>query len=197
MNKNLFNLLICLLLISCGSSHNESKVTLLGVNNGLDTMRSFSVIKKDSARINHYRFEKKLLENGVIIFNYTGKEDAFSLSCDTLANKYKEEFVGSDTSALEVEKAQYYTIYGNDYKVLKLIGAKNVTDGAFSVFINSEFGLLLNKSNTWRSAKIVCPDKDSPNYAALTTLLYRIQTDHDFFYDSIPDVKKFTTPEVE
>ena len=88
----------------------------------------------------------------------------------------------------------FYTINKKDYKVLKLIGDKKVADGAFSLFVNPELGLLLNKSNTWRAAKVLCPDKDD---VLLTALLYRIQTDQDFFYDSIPDIQKFTTPKVK
>jgi hypothetical protein len=75
-------------------------------------------------------------------------------------------------TSLELEKTNYYTINGTDYKILKLVGDKNVTDGAFSLFLSPDFGLLISKSNTWRAAKVRYPDKDN----TLMALLYRVQT---------------------
>jgi len=184
---------MCLLLIAFGSGSNRNNAIASELLPTPDTIRSFCIIRKDSVRASEYHFEKKLLKNGVILFNYISKEDTFSVSCDTLNNEYKAKF-GGNTVTLDAEKTRFYTISRKDYKVLKLVGDKDVTDGAFSLFVNPELGLLLSKSNTWRAAKILCLDKDN---VLLTALLYRIQTDQDFFYDSIPNIQKFTAPKVE
>src|SRR5579872_521901 len=147
-----------------------------------DTSLSFSVIDKDTARIADYRYKKEAVKDMGLAFHYSNKADSFTLFLDTTKGIYAGKFGSGGITNLELEKMNYYTVNGTDYKILKLIGDKNVTDGAFSLFLSPDFGLLISKSDTWRSAKVRCPDKDN----TLMALLYRVQTDSGFFTSPVP-----------
>jgi hypothetical protein len=159
-----------------------------------DTSLSFSVIDKDSARITDYRYKKEPVKDMGLAFHYSNKADSFTLFLDTSRGVYTGKFGNGGMTILELEKMSNYTVNGTDYRILKLIGDKDVTDGAFSLFLSPDFGLLISKSNTWRSAKVRCPDKDN----TLMALLYRVQTDSGYFTNPLPALdKKLKTPKVE
>ena len=159
-----------------------------------DTSLSFSVIDKDTARIADYRYKKEALKDMGLAFHYSNKADSFTLFLDTTKGVYTGKFGSGGMTNLELEKMNYYTVNGTDYKILKLIGDKDVTDGAFSLFLSPDFGLLISKPNTWRAAKVRCPDKDN----TLMALLYRVQTDNAFFTSPVPALdNKIKTPKVE
>lgn len=159
-----------------------------------DTSLSFSVIYKDSARVVDYQYKKEPVKDKGLVFRYSNSADSFTLFLDTLRGAYTGKFGNGKIANLDLENTSYYTINGADYKILKLIGDKDVTDGAFSLFLSPEFGLLISKSNTWRAAKVRCPDKDN----TLMALLYRVQTDSGFFTNPVPALdKNLKTPKVE
>lgn len=194
--RRTFSLLLGVALFACGNNTSNDKVEMLRDADKKDTV-SFSIIKKDSAILRSYSFERKIMQSD-LVFNYRSNEDTFSLFVITSKDSYMAEFGRNDTVKLELEKTKHYTVNRKDFKVLKLVADRTVADGAFSLFVSPEYGLLLNKSNTWRSAKILSPDKSDTNYAQIMALLYRTQTDESFVADSIPDVnKKFTVPKVE
>ena len=194
LTKYLLYVLLFVMFVGCANDNYKNKAAQPG--DKVDTVVSFSIIRKDSTRISNYYFNRKIMLDGMVAFNYLSKADTFAIFFDASGKRFEAKF-GSDTGQFELDKTKYYTINGKDFKVLKLVGDKNVTDGAFSLFVNAELGLLLNKSNTWRAAKVMVPEKNSPYYAEVTALLYRMQTDEEFFGNSIPDIKKFTTPKVE
>ncbi|KIC89106.1 hypothetical protein [Flavihumibacter sp. ZG627] len=196
MHNILLTLLLYTLLISCRENGNGSKNSV-AVESKNDTLVSFSIIKKDSVHIVNYHLERKIMNGKLFAFHYTSKEDEFILVCDTSRNSYSGIYEKNDTAIFDLEQTKYYTINGNDFKVLKLIGDKNVTDAAFSVFLSIDFGLLLSKSNTWSSAKVLCVDKGNSRSDQLSALLYRMQTDEDFFPNPIPNINKFTPPKFE
>jgi hypothetical protein len=159
-----------------------------------DTSLFFSVIDKDSARIADYQYKKEPVKDMGLAFHYSNKADSFTLFIDTSKGVYTGKFGSGGMTSLELEKTNYYTVNGTDYKILKLAGDKDVTDGAFSLFLSPDFGLLISKSNTWRAAKVRCPDKDT----TLMALLYRVQTDSEFFTNPVPALdNKIKTPKVE
>lgn len=159
-----------------------------------DTSLSFSVIDKDSARVVDYRYKKEPVKDKGLAFHYSDNADSFTLYLDTSRGVYTGKFGNGGITNLDLEKTSYYTVNGTDYRILKLIGDKDVTDGTFSLFLSPNFGLLISKSNTWRAAKVRCPDKDN----TLMALLYRVQTDSGFFANPVPALdKKIKTPKVE
>jgi hypothetical protein len=195
MRNILTGILLCAMLASC-SSGTENKNTVSVERT--DTLQlSFSVIDKDSAHVVNYRFERKAGEGKGFSFNYANEADSFTLFLDTSKGIYGGKFGKGGTVSLDLEGMKYYTINRGDFKVLKLTGDKNVTDGAFSIFLSPDFGLLVSKSNTWRTAKVMCPDKSNNNYVQLSALLYRVQTDY-FFKNPVTDLnKKIIPPKVE
>lgn len=112
----------------------------------------------------------------------SNKADSFTLFLDTSEGVYAGKFGNGGMTNLELEKMNYYTVNGTNYKILKLIGNKDLSDGVFSLFLSPDFGLIISKSNTWRAAKVRCPGKDN----ALMALLYRVQTDSEFFTSPVP-----------
>ncbi len=159
-----------------------------------DTSLSFSVLDKDSARIAEYRYKKEQVKDMGLAFHYSNKADSFTLFLDTSKGMYSGKFGNGGMTNLELEKMSHYTVNGTDYRILKLIGDKDVTDGEFSIFLSPDFGLLISKSNTWRAAKVRCPDNDN----ILMALLYRVQTDSGFFKSPVPPLdKNIKTPKVE
>jgi hypothetical protein len=159
-----------------------------------DTSLSFSAIDKDSARVVDYRYKKESMKDKGLAFHYSNNADSFTLYLDTSRGVYTGKFGNGGITNLDLEKTSYYAVNGTDYRILKLIGDKEVADGAFSLFLSPDFGLLISKSNTWRAAKVRCPDKDN----TLMALLYRVQTDSEFFSNPVPAPdKKIKTPKVE
>ncbi|MFI5124074.1 MAG: hypothetical protein ACHQDF_02040 [Chitinophagales bacterium] len=195
MHKTLIGLLLLVLFVACDTiTNNEDKEPA----EGMDTLRSFVIIKKDSAHVINYRFKNKTDRNGGFSFIYANEADSFSLFLDTSKGTSSGRFGGGGMLNLDLEKAKYYDINGRSFKVFKLIEDKNVTDGSFSIFLTPDFGLLVSKPSTWRMAKVICPDKNNSNYVYQLALLYRIQTDEDFFENLIPNIdKKMKIPKVE
>ena len=66
------------------------------------------------------------------------------------------------------------------------MGDKELIDGSFSVFFSSEFGFLLSRSDTWRSAKVLKPYDESQDYLEIATLLFKIQEDNGIMLNRIP-----------
>lgn len=159
-----------------------------------DSLISFFIIRKDSVNQSSYQFEKKTLPGNILSYKYINKKDKFSIFWDTAKNIYRGKFDENDTIIFDVREVKYYTINGNDFKVQKLIGNKNVTDGSFSVFFNPDFGVLLTKSDTWRAAKFMFVDTSDKKYLELTALFYRIQSDENFFSNLAPSINKNMTP---
>lgn len=104
-----------------------------------------------------------------------------------------------DTISLYYESFRFYNVNGEDYKVSKLILDKDVTDGEESYFLSDDFGLLFCKSNTWRISKVLDPEKNNSEYLKLTTILYKVLTDEEFFKGPLPkrSIKRFTRPKIE
>lgn len=191
MRNILITVVLMVQLISCDTATVKQDNMPAG---STDTSLSFSVIDKDSARIADYRYKKEPVKDMGLAFRYSSKADSFTLFLDTSRGVYTGKFGNGGITNLELEKMSYYTVNGTDYRILKLIGDKDVTDGAFSLFLSPDFGLLISKSNTWRSAKVRCPDKDN----TLMALLYRVQTDSGFFTSPVPALdKNLKTPKVE
>ena len=159
-----------------------------------DTSLSFSVIDRESAHIVDYRYKKESVKDKGLAFHYSNNTDTFTLFLDTSRGVFSGKFGSGEMTSLELEKMSHYTVNGADYRILKLIGDKDVRDGEFSLFLSLDFGLLISKSNTWRAAKVRCPDKDN----TLMALLYRVQTDTGFFTSPVPPLdKNIKTPKVE
>jgi hypothetical protein len=164
-----------------------------------EVMKSFSAIEKDSAYLTSYQFNKVEQPNGIIVFSYYGNEhNNFVVWCDTSKKKYKGVFAKADTVALELESEKIYSVNGKDFKLLKLVRNKGVTDGEITYFFTTDIGLLVSKSNTWRIGQVLNPNKDDSDYVRLTALLYRVLTDEEIFKNPMPESKiKFTQPKVE
>lgn len=194
------NILIVLLsvvqFVSCDSGTVNKNTESVQKND--TSLLSFFIINKDSAHVVNYRFKKLPGDGQGFSFNYTNESDSFALLLDTSKGTYSGKFERGEVVNLNLEGVKSYTINGSSFKVLKFVGDKNVTDGAFSLFLSPDFGLLVSKSNTWRTAKIICPDKSSSNYIQLSILLYRVQTDEEFFPNPVPAIdKNIKTPRVE
>jgi hypothetical protein len=190
------NILIVLLsvvqFVSCNTGTENRNTGSVQKNDTL--LLSFSVINKDSAHVVNYRFEKLPGDGQGFSFNYANESDSFTLLLDTSKGNYSGKFGGGGVVNLDLEGAKFYTINGSSFKVLKLVGDKNMTDGAFSIFLSPDFGLLVSKSNTWRTAKVICPNKSGSNYVQLSVLLYRVQTDEEFFPNPVPAIDKNIKP---
>jgi len=191
MRKILIAIVLVAQLVSCDTA--TVKQDNMPAANA-DTSLSFSIIDKDSARVAEYQYKKEPVKDMGLAFHYSNKADSFTLFLDTSKGVYTGKFGSDGMTKLELEKTNYYIVNGIDYKILKLVGDKDVTDGAFSLFLSPDFGLLISKSNTWRAAKVRCADKDN----ALMALLYRVQTDSAFFTSPVPALdNKIKTPKVE
>lgn len=162
-----------------------------------DSTRSFTVIEKDSAYPVNYHFNKEALPTGDVVFSYSSDKDHFGLLCDTIKKTYRGIFK-KDTTMLVQEAEKVYTVNEQVFRVVKLVRDKGVTDGEVSYFWDTNRGLLISKSNTWRIAFIFNPEKDDKDYIALTALLYEVMTDEEIFRNPVPDSPiQFTTPKVE
>jgi hypothetical protein len=162
-----------------------------------NSSRTFSVIEKDCAYILNYRISKQTFPNGTIVFSYKGHRENFAIICDTANRAYRGIFTKADTVIFDLEVEKFYTVNGKDFKLLKLIADKNVTDGATSYFFNPEIGLLISKSNTWRMGKILNVDNNSKDYLQITALLFKKLTNEEMFKPPVPNIKKFTLPKFE
>ncbi len=191
-------LFCCIIFCSCQNKGNDG-AQAKAVNEN-DSLKLFSAIIKDSAYFIRYQFSKRVNANGIIDYVYnSSSEKGFAILCDTASKSFKLITNGRDTSVLSFETDRFYTVNGKDYKVVKLISDKGVTDGEVSYFISPDFGLLLNRSNTWRIGKVLSSEKDNSNEnLQLTALLYKLLTDEEFFKNPIQEPKiKFTPPKVE
>lgn len=187
-----------ILLFSCKENNSDSKL-IKSPTQPNDFVKIFSAIEKDSSYLISYNFNKQVYQNGTISFSYICNDtQKFIIRCDTANNKFELISNLNDTISLYFESDKFYTVNGSEYKILKLILDKGVTDGEASYFISVDFGLLIIKLNTWREGKILSPEKINNNYLQLTTLLYRVFTEDDFFNKSINESKIiFTPPKVE
>jgi len=196
MNNFIAILFPFLLLISCERKKSIA-VTPPLPEPELDSSVTFSVIEKDSAYSVSYILHRIELEKGTIIFAYTGSVNSFTLWCDT-ARKICKEFTQKDTIVLDLEKERTYEVNGKTFQVLRLVANKNATDGEMLYFLDSDKGLLITKSVTWRLGEIINPEPDSKDYIRLTALLFNILTDEDEFKRPPPVNKiKFTVPKIE
>lgn len=180
-----------IILISCNPNTENKKIKSVA---GTDTLASFVVIDRDSVHEISYQFKKISGQHKGLSFNYKSESDSFILFLDTSKNYYRAKFGSGVIADLDLEKTNYYTINGNNFKVLKLIGNKDVADGEFSIFLSPDFGMLVNKSNTWRTAKVICPDKSDNEYIQLSALLYKIEIDRNFFENPVPILNKKIIP---
>lgn len=181
---------------SCKQEINKGH-KLEGMSPEIDSLKSFSVIEKDSAYVVTYKSSKQNLLNGIIVFSYSNGKEVFAFLYDTANRVYKGVFNRVDTITLDLEVEKFYSVNGKDFKLQKLIGNKNVTDGGMCFFFSPEFGLLISQSNTWRFGKILNPEKNSVDYVQITALLYKILTDESMFAPPLPKIKKFTSPKFE
>jgi hypothetical protein len=197
--RNLLIISSCLILFgSCKEQENGKGNQQESATQKTDTLKSFSVIEKDSAYLITFRLYRQSLSDGIIAFNYSDGSNDFVLWCDTAKKIYKGVFTKADTITLDLEAEKFYTVNGKDFKLLKLVRDKGVTDGEISYFFSIDIGLLVSKSNTWRIGKILNPDKSRNDYVQLTALLYKVLTDEEMFKNPIPESKiKFTPPKVE
>lgn len=188
----------CILFYSCQENESKNNLQVLSVANN-DSIKSFSAIEKDSAYFISYQFSKQANQIGAVVYTYNSNDGkGFIILSDTAGKSFKLITNKRDTLILSFESDRIYTVNSKNYKVLKLISDKGVTDGEFSYFFNSEIGLLLSKSNTWRIGKILNPEKNNSDYLQLTALFYKVLTDEEFYTTSAPQAEiKFTPPKIE
>lgn len=162
-------------------------------------VRVFSSIEKEKAYLINYQFNKLELSGGIVVFNYYDNDsNNFVVRCDTSKKKFKGIFNKVDTVIFALEAEKIYSVNRKDFKLLKLIRNKGITDGEISYFFSTDLGLLVSKSNTWRMGQVMDPNKDDSDYVRLKALLYRVLTDEEMFKNPIPESKiKFTQPKVE
>lgn len=191
-------LLFCMFLYSCKGDKSNTKSQSI-ILHATDSLKLFSAIENDSTYFIKYQFNTQTAKGGVIYFMYNSNEAvSFVLACDTATKNFKLIVNSKDTTLLYNEGERFYTINGTDFKVLKLVLDKGVTDGEVSYFVSIDFGLLISKSNTWRIGKILNPEKENNEQLQLTALLYRVLTEDDFLKAPVPESKiKFTPPKVE
>lgn len=194
----MYRLLIFLslvILISCKRKEKQHDLSLQRTK----IERVFSSIEKEKAFLINYQFNKLELSDGIVVFKYYDNDsNNFVVSCDTSKKKYKGIFNKVDTVVFALEDEKIYSVNGKNFKLLKLIRNKGITDGEISYFFSTDVGLLVSKSNTWRIGQVMVPNKDDSDYVRLTALMYRVLTDEELFNNPIPQSKnKFTDPKVE
>lgn len=164
-----------------------------------DSLKFFSAIENDSVYFIKYQFYRRVNSNGVINYAYNGNSnDSFVVICDTTRGIFNLIINNKDTSLLFFETYKDYTINGDNYKIIKLVLDKGTTDGEVSYFVSLDFGLLLCRSNTWRVANVLNPEKDGRNYLPMTALLYNVLTDKELLTNQVPKSSiQFTLPKVE
>jgi hypothetical protein len=198
---NMFRLIISIIFIffySCQGNKSGDKIQEVIIQQN-DSIKLFTANEKDSAYFIRYQFNKQVYQSGAIAYTYNS-DDArkFIFICDTASKKYGLIANEKDTTLLSCEGERIYTVNGADYKILKLILDKGVTDGEVSYFFSIDFGILISRSNTWRIGKILNPEKSNNEYLQMTALLYKVLTEDDFLKTPIPSSKiKFTPPKVE
>lgn len=196
----MFRLIIpcCIFFYSCKENKSDDKLQKVASHPNY-SVTLFSAIEKDSAYFISYQFNKQVNQGGAVAYTYNSNDARkFIILCDTISEKFKLIGNEKDTTLLYFEGDRFYTVNGSDYKVLKLISDKGVTDGEVSYFFSIDFGLLVTKSNTWRIGKILNPENTNSKYLQLTALLYKVLADEEFFKNPIPESKrKFTPPKVE
>lgn len=189
----------CIFFYSCQENKSDGKLQEIATHPN-DSIKLFSAIEKDSAYFIHYQFNKQVNQSGAVAYTYKSNDARkFIIVCDTASKKFWLIGNEKDTTSLYFEGNRFYTVNGADYKVLKLVSDKGVTDGEISYFVSINFGLLLSKSNTWRIGKILNPEKSNSEYLQLTALLYKVLAEEEEFYKNpIRESKiKFTPPKVE
>lgn len=163
----------------------------------IDNVKSFFIIEKDSAYILSYKISKQNLSNGTIVFSYSNDRENFTFLYDTANSVFKGVFNKADTVTFDLEVEKIYSVNGKNFKLLKLIGNKNVKDGGIWYFFNPEIGLLISQSNTWRMGKILNTDKNTIGYLQIAALLYKVLTDEEMFTPPLPKIKKFMPPKFQ
>lgn len=98
-------------------------------------VRVFSSIEKEKAYLINYQFNKLELSGGIVVFNYYDNDsNNFVVRCDTSKKKFKGIFNKVDTVIFALEAEKIYSVNGKDFKLLKLIRNKGITDGEISYF---------------------------------------------------------------
>jgi hypothetical protein len=182
-----------LALVSCTNDVRKER-SLLPVS-GQEEDFTFIKVNKDTSFFCNYAFHHE--KGGEERFNYNSKQEAFTLIYDSLKKEWLH-VIKNDTSKLELEQERSYTINNNEFKVYKLIEDKGITDGELSYFIDVKLGLLIVKSNTWRSSLFIQSRGANDNDLVLSALMFRILTDKDFYRNkSVSSDIDFTPPVLE
>lgn len=149
-------------------------------------------IRKDSAYLVKYDLQPETTNNNR--FSYTSPHDTFAIVYDSRFSKWTGIF-GGDSSDLVLEKEQIYQINGTNYKIYKLIRDHGIADGEMSYFVNLKIGVLLIKSNTWRSYQILKKIQEPNMEIVLSSLLFNIVNDEMFWKNqNITSDIKFVAP---
>ena len=156
---------------------------------------TFIHIHKDVAYTQAYKIEH--LTGDTDTYRYTSGKERFSILFDRKSNKWIGAF-SSDITTLYVEQTKHYTINHSDFEVYKLIRDKGVTDGEMSYFFTKSIGLLISKSNTWRSASFLKDNYNTDMDIKIKSLIFEITSDAEFFDNKIPEPGvKFIPPRLE
>jgi hypothetical protein len=145
-----------------------------------ETTEHFTFIKinKDSVFTCSYRVERN--NSHKTVFSYHSEIDTFSFIYDSQRDSWVY-ISNKDTSQLLLEQDRIYSINNNDFKVYKVIRDSGSIDGELSYFLNIDFGLLIVKSNTWRSSFFANSTGKKDDDLLLSALLFHTLTD-EYFY---------------
>lgn len=189
MRKILFilNMLLIVFLIGCIHGENDinGMVKYRIINHGLISYKEFTF--SQSKNKDKYK----------LIYGDSLYQSTYYLSItDSFDNKVT--YNTKDTQHLFMESKRVYALGKNDFVVYKLIRNKDITDGEISLFWSPLYGILLERSNTWRNMRklIFIINKSQTDTAdILCDLIYN---DIDFYKNKEPASHiQFATPSVD
>jgi len=103
-----------------------------------------------------------------------------------------------DTQQLSFVGKRIYRLGKDNFDIYKYIENKGVTDGEFCLFWSPNYGILVERSNTWRNIRKLISsgrEKQDDTIAILCDIIFG---DIDFYANEIPNSTiKFITPSVK
>lgn len=146
-------------------------------NYGKKNFVSFCNVYKDSVFVESFSFQKEKKDR-YIFYYYGDNSQSFTIIYDSLNSNLKKVNTNKkDTTIFEFENKKYYIQNSAVFPVFEFIEDKEVTDGAIAYYFNPQFGILAQKSKTWRISKFYLFSESDSNYVLGQALLYNIFND--------------------
>jgi hypothetical protein len=158
--------------------------------------REFRTISGDSIFYTKYAFTESV-KGKVFQLTYSNSSNREYYLSRIEGFDNRVVYNGIDTQQLFLAGKRYYRIEQDDFLIYKFIENKGTTDGEVSVFWSPSYGIILERTNTWKSMKKLIATENESQADTIAILCDFIFRDVDFYGNEQPDSTIiFVTPSV-